>query len=76
MWRDSIIVHVHQRRFYVLYVDFQEVLNDSPVHLNMFNSMKNKGVCGKLFLILVSMYSSIKVMFDLMVKLHNHLTVM
>jgi len=34
-------------RFYGLYVDLQKAF-DSFVHLNMFNSMKNKCVCAKI----------------------------
>ena len=43
-------------RFYVLFIDFQKAF-DSINHLNLFTSLKQKGLNGKILQILISMYS-------------------
>ena len=45
-------------RFYVLYVDFQKAF-DSLVHYKLFSSLAGKGMTGKVFNVLLSMYSKL-----------------
>ena len=44
-------------RFYVLFVDFQKAF-DSINHYNLFASLQQKGLCGKVLQLLKSMYSN------------------
>ena len=46
-------------RFYVLYVDFKKAF-DGLIHQNLFSSINKIGVKGKLFQVLVSMYSKLR----------------
>ena len=60
-------------RFYVLFIDFQKVF-DCINHLNLFTSLKQKGLNGKILQILISMYSEMNSYVRINEKLSDQFT--